>query len=462
MISQACAGLLLRPGLGKTTVSYAAIKILLDKKLIRKSLVIAPLRVAYNVWPKQKDDWAEFKDLRVVVLHGGRKEESLREEADIYVINPEGLEWLFRPVFEVKKDSKGNLVTNKKKIISIDDSRIKDFDVLLVDESTKFKAYDSQRFNLLKNVLKYFKRRYILTGTITPNGLLDLFGQIYILDQGAALGRFITHYRQKWFYPGGYGGYQWSPQRNAKEEISAKIAPLVIQIDHKDHLVMPKLMPPNDIFVDLTKKVMDQYRSMAKKLKAEFDDGTIVAKNAAVASGKCRQIANGGIYTNAEGTEFEVLHEEKLGALGDLLEELSGEPVLIAYQFQFDRALIEARFGIPTIGRGDPKRDSSIMEQFRRGQIPAVMGHPETISLGLDGLQDSCSNICWYGVPWNLLHYLQTIDRIWRQGSRADSVSIHRLLARGTIDERVVEILDDKDATQSDFLALLGSLTLAN
>lgn len=454
--------MLLRPGLGKTTVSYAAIKILKDQKLIRKTLVVAPLRVAYNVWPNQKNDWEDFKELRVSVLHGAGKERALLDDSDIYVINPEGLEWLLSPKYEQKKDSKGVLKTNKKKIISIDVSRIAEFDVLLVDESTKFKAYDSLRFTLIKYALKYFKRRYILTGTITPNGLLDLFGQIFILDQGAALGRYITHYREKWFYPSGYGGYTWAPQVNAKEEISAKVAPLVIQIDHKDHLAMPELMPPNDIYIDLPPSVRVQYDMMEKKLKAQYEEGTVIAANSAVASGKCRQIANGALYTNPpSNTEWSVLHEEKLGALDDLLEELSGEPLLIAYQFRFDRELISKRLNIPSIGQGDPRRDMVVMEQFRKGQLRAVMGHPETISLGLDGLQDSCSNVCWFGVPWNLLHYLQTIDRIWRQGSRARTVSIHRLLARNTIDESVVEVLDSKDATQSDFLALLGRLTSA-
>lgn len=393
----------------------------------------------------------------MIVLHGSEKERLLREKADIYVINPEGLEWLFAPEYEKKKDSKGVIAINKKKIIGIHVSRIAHMDVLVVDESTKFKSHSSNRFALIKSALKYFKRRYILTGTIVPNGLLDLFGQIFILDQGAALGRFITHYREKYFYSSGYGGYDFQPKVDAHKEIADRIAPLVIQIDHKDHLVMPKMMPPHDIFIDLPPKVLAMYKTMEKKLFSDIASGKVVAKNAATSSSKCRQICQGAIYIDEN--HYETLHTEKLDALGDLLEELSGEPVLIAYQFEFDRIGISKRFGIPSIGRGNPKSDAEIMAKFRRGELPAVMGHPETISLGLDGLQDSCSNLCWYGVPWNLLHYLQTIDRIWRQGSTADSVSLHRILARRTIDERVVEVVEDKDATQDDFLNLLGKLT---
>lgn len=461
MISQACAGLLLRPGLGKTTTAYAAVKILKDKKLARKTLVVAPLRVAYNVWPEQKNDWEEFKDLKVQILHGSDKEFALKQDADIYVINPEGLEWLFEPTYEVKVDSKGVALTNKKKVLKINAKRIEEFDVLLVDESTKFKAHNSNRFKLIQFALKYFKRRYILTGTIAPNGLLDIWAQIYILDQGASLGRFITHYREKWFHQGGYGGYDWYPDQKASKEIAEKIAPLTIQIDHKDYLEMPEILPPNDIFIELPTKVMDQYKTMEKKLVAEILSGKIVAKNGAVSSGKCRQIANGALYLE-DGVHYEVLHEEKLKALEDLIEELSGEPVLIAYQFQFDREMIAKRLKIPTIGRGDAAKDREVIKAFSRGELPAVMGHPESISLGLDGLQDSCHNVCWYGVPWNLLHYVQTLDRIWRPGSRSKTVSIHRILAKDTIDQDVVETIEGKETEQDLFLAIVGKLTERN
>ena len=282
-----------------------------------------------------------------------------------------------------------------------------------------------------------------------------LFSQIFVLDGGAALGRFITHYREKYFYPGGFGGYEWKPKVDAATDIAKRIAPLVLQVDHKNHLDMPELLPPHDIWVDMPPKVVIQYKGMEKKLMSDILNGKVVAANAAVASGKCRQIANGALYLEG-GKEYEELHDEKLKALEDLIEELSGEPVLIAYQFEFDRDRIEKRLKIPCIGRGNPVRDAEVMAAFKRGELPAVMGHPETISLGLDGLQNSCSNLCWYGVPWNLLHYVQTIDRIWRQGSRASSVSIHRILTRGTVDERVLEVIEDKEATQDSFLKILG------
>ena len=445
--------------MGKTTTTYATIKILKEKGFIKKTLVVCPLRPAYNVWPNQCHEWQQFDDLRVEILHGPNKEAALARDADIYVINPEGLEWLFQPTYATKMDSRGKEMQNKKAIRGISVVRIAKFDVLVVDESTKFKAYDTNRFALLKATLRHFKRRYILTGTITPNGLMDLFGQIYILDEGASLGRYITHYRTKWFYPSGYGGYDWKPQVNARDEISKAIAPLVVQFDPGDHLQLPELLPPHDIFVELPPAAREQYKSMETELKSKLAAGTIVAANAAVASGKCRQIANGSLYTEEGSKEFVNVHDEKLDALTDLIEELSGEPLLIAYQFKFDAVRIAARLKIPSIGSGSVAADMAVIQTFRRGELPAVMGHPETISLGLDGLQDSCHNICWYGLPWNLLHYLQTIDRVRRQGSRSNTVTLHRIIARGTIDEDVLEVLDKKDADQSDFLKLLGKLT---
>jgi len=456
MVSQACAGLLLRPGLGKTTTSYAAATILQEKKLTKAWLVVAPLQVAYNVWPKQCKEWDQFKHLSVGVLHGPRKEEVLKEKHDIYVINPEGLEWLFKPVYDKKKDSTGKEVINKKKIVGIE-RKLDNIDVLLVDESTKFKDGQTQRFALLRHVLRFFKRRYILTGTPAPKGLMDLWGQVYILDEGASLGRYITHYRQEYFHQSGYGGYEWTPDEGAVERVARRIAPLVIQIDHTEYLKMPKLLPPNDIIVTLPEKVMKMYREMARKLVAQVQAGEIVAANAAVASSKLRQICQGALYTDGQGA-YEIVHTEKLDALADYLEQMQGNPVLIPYVFQFDRDMIQTKLKIPCLG-ANAIENGKLIEQFRAGHLPALIGHPATISLGLDGLQDSCSNICWYGIPWSLLHYTQTIDRVWRQGSRAESVQVTRILADAPIDYLVTEVLDDREATEASFLKLLGALT---
>lgn len=449
MIQQACAGLLFDPGMGKTTTSYCAFSILQQQGFVKRMLVVAPLRVAYNVWPVQCKEWEEFKHLRVGILHGPNKDAVLAdaENYDILCINPEGLPWLTGASLNAKKQ----LIVDKARLAMI--RRL--LDVLLVDESTKFKDSQTTRFKIIKQLVPIFRRRYILTGTIAPNGLLDLFGQIYLLDEGQSLGRYITHYRTTFFYPSGFGGYTYLPQPDAQERIVEKIKPLTMRLDAADYLELPELVN-DDIYVELGARERKMYSRMEEAMMAEVAAGNVVAANAAVASSKCRQIANGGLYTGLEDGDWDDVHDIKLSALEDLLDQLGGQPCIIAYEYDFDRQKIRKKLKLPCIGRGSTtKKDSLLIQQFRRGEIPALLGHPETISLGLDGLQDSCNNICWYGLPWNLLHYLQTIDRIKRQGSTSKQVFNHRIIMRDTVDERVLRVLGDKTATQNSLLNLL-------
>jgi SNF2 family DNA or RNA helicase len=443
-VSQACVGLLFDPGMGKTTTAYAILTILLKQSLVRCALVIAPLRVVYNVWPRQCREWKEFEHLNVGVLHGPQKENVLAhaEQYDILCINPEGLDWLT-----------GAVHTKGTKLDPVRVKMLREiFDYLIVDESTKFKDSGTQRFHVLRKLIPMFRRRMILTGTIVPNGLLDLFGQIFILDEGAALHPYITRYRNEYFYPSGFGGYTFLPQPDAEVRIIKKIAPLVLRLEAKDYLELPECLDDDRYLEFPDEKVKKIYKAMEDEMMADIADGRIVAANAAVASSKCRQIANGGLYTQAP--EWQKIHSVKLDALRDLIEELSGQPLLIAYEFNFDWEMLEKVLHIPRIGIS-PKKDSMLIQAFRSGALPALMGHPESISLGLDGLQDNCSHICWYGIPWNLLHYKQTIDRVVRQGSKAKRVINHRLIMRGTVDERVLTVLGQKDKTQRDFLELL-------
>lgn len=445
-IAQACAGFLMSPGMGKTTTIYAIYSILKAKAFCKRVLVIAPLRVAYNVWPTQCHEWAEFDHLKVLVLHGKDKEKNLYDEsADICVINPEGLPWLTGAVKFGKAQR-------------LDAQRLahlrQHFDVLVVDESTKFKDTQTGRFKILRQFVKNFRRRYILTGTFSPNGLLDLFGQVYILDEGASLGAYITHYRNKYFYPTHRDGYALAPHEWAPAAIAEKIAPLCLVLDRHQHLDMPDLLY-NDIWVDLPTHAKGTYKLMQDALVAQLEAGTIIAANAAVASSKCRQIANGCIYN--ENGEYSHIHDEKLGALEDLIESMSGEPLLVAYEFKFDLERIQEKFKAPALGQGSQQKDSDLIMLFNAGKIPVLLGHPASIALGLN-LQGSCFNMAWFGLPWNLEQYLQTIDRIYRQGQKSAQVIVHRILARDTLDERVLKVLGDKDKTQGDFLRLLQDI----
>lgn len=458
MLKQACFGLLYKPGLGKTTVVYMACRILLEKGFVKRTLVVCPIKPAYRVWPHQKDKYLEFKHLRVGLLHGPNKEKVLADpNYDIYVINPEGLAWLLNVTMEEYITQKGK----KKRRPVFDRVRLawlaQMFQMLVVDESTDFRYSDTTRFTLLKEIIKFMKRRYIMTGTPMPKTLMDLFGQIYILDQGDALGRFITHYRTTYFYPDPHVQYGWLPQPAAFERITKRIANQVQVVEHKGNIDLPEILF-NDVWVDLPPEVMVRYRAMQRDLVALVESGSVVAANAAVASSKCRQIANGALYHSEVEGEYTPLHDEKLEALRSIINELQGDPLLVTYEFQFDRDRIEEELEAPCISTGNAKRDDALIERFSRGELAVVQGHPKSISLGIDGLQDNCHNIAMFGVTWNLLHYEQVIDRIRRHGSKSKFVTVHRILARGTVDERVLEVLDERERGQKDFMSVLKSL----
>lgn len=443
-VSQACAGFLLAPGLGKTTIIYAVFKILKDAGFIKRMLVICPLKPAYNVWPKQKDKWDEFKDLRVCVLHGKNKEQLLASnDYDIYVINPEGLPWLF------SSDAKGVPSLDRKSFIK------NKFDVLCVDESTKFKDTSTARFKLLRRIVPVFKRRYILTGTFTPTGLEDLFGQIFILDEGATLGQYITHYRARYFHTQPWDKYTLIPNVGAVEEVGDKIASLVLRVSRKEIPDLPNLIF-DDRYVDMPEAAMTMYLEAERDLLIKLEAKQIVAANAAVASSKCRQIANGFVYD--QDKRAEVLHDEKMKELKNLIDELQGEPLIVTYEFEQDRDMMIKELGAPCISTGNTRKDDETIERFRRGAYPVVIGSTASISLGIDGLQDVCGHMAMFGVTWKLVDYLQVIDRIRRQGSSHTNVVIHRILARGTVDERVVQRLHDREEEMVDFMDLLQSM----
>lgn len=454
MVEQACLGLLLPPGAGKTSMIYMMLAVLLQKGFIKRALVICPVRPMYRVWPHQKDRFEQFHNLRVNVLHGKDKDEALvDDDVDISVINPEGLDWLLATHEVTNSRGKKQKVADKVRLKWLA-SR---YDVLVVDESTKFKNSQSNRFKLLKELVPKFKRRYILTGTPTPKGLLDLFGQIYILDEGQSLGRYITHYRTEFFYPSGYGGYDWTPQPDAAQRIGERIAPLVFRRDLKDaEIDLPEIVF-NDIWVDLPPAAMKQYRRMEDDLVAEVESLEVVAENGAVASGKCRQLANGILINTEDGTHT-VVHDAKMEALEELIDQLQGEPCLVTYEFRPDAERITKLLKCPNVSSGNAKADDKNLELFSKGRLHAVTGNPASIALGIDGMQDSCCNIAMVGCTWKLQDYMQVIDRIRRQGSKSSRVWVHRILARGTLDERMLGVLDQREATQEDFMKLLKSL----
>lgn len=422
---------LLDPGLGKTSITLKAFCNLKKKGVAGRMLVIAPLRVCHMVWPAEVAGWEDFRHLKVVVLHGKDKEKKLHEEADIYVINPEGLEWLLC-------GSSGRFDSRRWRSLL--------FDTLVVDELTRFKNSQGKRFKLLKMVLATFLRRWGLTGTPAPNGLLDLFGQVYVMDEGRALGRYITHYKRDYFRPLDPNGWKWAPQRGAEERIYAALAPLAIRMAATDYLELPEQVDVKHI-IELPPKVRKLYDELEDDLVAKYGSGLVVAGNAAAASTKCRQICNGRLYVDDDivslvaGKRRTVmdLHELKLDAVEELLENLQGHQLLLGYEFNHDLEAIMKRFGkngkMPYIGAGvDSKRALEYEREWNAGNIQLLPAHPASAGHGLNMQKGQASNLGWYGVPWDAELYWQFIKRILRQGNENKHVMNHLFLAKDTVD----------------------------
>lgn len=431
LLSQASAGLFLDPGLGKTSIVLAALKILKAKGLLGRCLIIAPLRVMSGVWPQEIEKWDDFQEMTWTILHGPKKLQRISSQTDIHLINPEGIPWL------------------------VETGKLSQYDVIVIDESRRFSNSQTKRFKALRPWLPSFRRRWILTGTPMPNGLMDLFGQMYILDLGRSLGRFITHYRREFFRESGYGGYEWTPQDDAFPRIIDRISPLILRLKASDYLQMPKLIV-NSILVDLPAKARKIYKELDDEFIAESEGRSIVASTAAVRGVKLRQVCNGAVY-DTEGNAV-TIHDEKLQALDSLVEELGGAPLLVLYEFNHDRDRISALLGdsVPILGSGlNATRTNSIIAGFNAGDIPLLLGHPASMGHGLN-LQGSCHHIVWFGVPWDLEYYEQAIARVYRQGQASDTVFVYLIAARKTYEDKIALVLGQKDRRQQGLLQALS------
>lgn len=432
-LGHSSAGIFLDPGMSKTAISLTVVELLSSKSAIKAVLVVVPIRPMYKTWPDEIKKWDHLNHLSYTILHGDDKDKRLRDKVTLYLINPEGLKWFF------KNDGLTKIGA----------------DMLIIDESTKFKDWSSLRFkHLLKPVLPNFKRRLILTGEPAPNGYEDLFPQVYIIDLGKSLGRFITHYRAEYFYQESWDQYNWYLRLGADQEIQEKIKPIVVRYAASDHLEMPELKF-NDILVDLPPDARKIYKDFEDKFLAEINGQFVMTPHAAAQSSKCRQVANGGVFD--ESHIALQIHDAKTQALVDLVEELSGQPVLICYEFQHDIDRIKRAFPdiINLTGLNGPKLDQAIND-FNAGKLPYLLGHTMSAGHGLN-LQEACHHVCYYGLTWDLDGYHQFYKRIWRQGQKSDYVMVHRILADRTLDKRVARVLKEKATTQAELLEALRS-----
>lgn len=420
------AALLLSMGLGKTSTTLTALDdLLFDSFEIHKVLVIAPLRVT-KVWLDEVKKWNHLNYLRCSLVAGTEQERkrALWANADIYIINRENVQWL------------------------IDESGIQfDFDTLVVDELSSFKNFKTKRFKSLMKVRPMVKRVIGLTGTPTSNGLMDLWSEFKLLDQGKRLGRFITNYRDQYFRPDKRNGqvvFSYKPLPFAEDAIYDKISDITISMKANDYLNMPELIS-NHIEVEMSEKEMKVYQELKQELVITLGDEDVTASNAASLSNKLTQMANGAIYL--DNHESAIIHDRKLDALEDLIEAQCDKPVLVAYWFKHDLDRIKNRLEELKVNFKEIKTEASI-EDWNKGNIEVGLIHPASAGHGLN-LQEGGSTLIWFGLTWSLELYEQTNARLYRQGQKDRCVVIEHIVTKGTIDEQIIKALEEKDKSQS-------------
>ncbi|MDB2108613.1 DEAD/DEAH box helicase [Clostridium paraputrificum] len=415
------AAVLLEMGLGKSVITLTAINDLLYNSFeVRKVLVIAPLRVARDTWPAEIEKWDHLKDITYSVVIGTERERkaALRTKASIYLINRENVDWLI----------------NKSGFPF-------DFDMVVIDELSSFKSGTAKRFKSLLKVRPKVKRIVGLTGTPSSNGLMDLWAEFRILDMGERLERYITHYRMNFFVPDKRNQqmiFSYKPRPGAEDAIYRLISDITISMKSADFLKMPECII-NEVEVHLSEEERSVYEELRQDMVVSLGEEEIDAVNAAALSGKLLQMANGAIY-NEEKEVFHI-HDRKLDALEDLIEGANGKPVLVAYWYNHDLERIKKRFKVREI------KTSKDIKDWNNGDIPVAVIHPASAGHGLN-LQSGGSTLIWFGLTWSLELYQQTNARLYRQGQN-DTVVIHHIIAKDTIDEDVMRALRLKEKTQS-------------
>lgn len=427
VVNHTISAVLLEMGLGKSVITLTAIdELMLDYFDVSRTLVIAPLRVANTTWPEEIKKWDHLKYLTYSVVTGSEKERlsALRRPAHIYVINRENVDWLI---------TKSGYPFN--------------FDMVVIDELSSFKSNQAKRFKSLLKARPKVKRIVGLTGTPSSNGLMDLWAEFRLLDMGERLGRYITHYRQNFFVPDKRNQhiiFSYKPKDGAEKMIYSLISDITISMKAKDFLKMPECVI-NEVLVSLSEKEQKLYDSLKEDMIIKIKDEEIDAINAAALSNKLLQMSNGAVYNDEK--ESVVIHERKLDALEDLIEGANGKPVLIAYWFKHDLERIIKRFDVREI------KTSKDINDWNDGNIPVAVIHPASAGHGLN-LQSGGSTLIWFGLTWSLELYQQTNARLYRQG-QTNTVVIHHILTKGTIDEDVIKALKAKEKVQD---ALIDSV----
>lgn len=431
IIEHPYSGLLLDMGLGKTASALTAIDELMNVFCeILKVLIIAPLRVAEHTWTSEAKKWKHLEHLSFSLVLGSevQRKQALKKQADIYLINRENVAWLV-----------SHLAGSWP------------FDMLVIDELSSFKSSKSIRFKALRQVRPKIKRITGLTGTPTPNGLVDLWSQMYLLDMGERLGKSLTGYRQQYFLPNQRNGhivYNYKIKKDSEQQIYQKIGDICISMKAEDYLQLPKRID-QDVVIEMPIDIKKQYDEFEKKQILALEDlDEISVANAAALSNKLLQYANGAVY-NAEKDFYEV-HRLKLDALEDILEAMNGQPLLCFYSFRHDVVQIKKY-----LSNYDPYilQDAKDIDRWNRGEIPFLLAHPASAGHGLN-MQDGGHNMVWYGLPWALELYQQAVKRLDRQGQTKPVIN-KRLILKGTMDEDVAVSLTNKAVGQDALMQAL-------
>lgn len=424
VLGHPACGLILDMGLGKSVITLSALwDLILDSFDVGKVLVIAPKRVAEDTWPKELAKWDHLKGLTYSLVLGSEKERraALQQRAFLYIINRENVCWL------------------------VDNYRW-DFDTLVIDEMSSFKSAKAQRFKALKKVRPLIRRVIGLTGTPSPNSLMDLWPEIYLLDMGQRLGRFIGGYRDRFFVPDKRSReivYSYKPREGAEDTIYGLISDICISMRADDYLDMPEMIS-NRIEVRMDARERGIYDQFRRDMFVRLPDGELDAVNAAALSGKLLQMANGAVYD--ENRIVHHIHDRKLDALEDLIEAANGKPMLVGYWYQHDRDRIKSRFKVREI------RNTKDIGDWNAGRIPVALIHPASAGHGLN-LQEGGSTLVWFGLTWSLELYKQLIGRILRQGQKARTVVVQHIITVGTHDEDIMLALDDRDMGQNRLIS---------
>jgi len=425
-------------GLGKTAIVLHAVN-----ELELPALVVAPLKVTYNTWPEEIKDWDLDGDVTVSILHGPNKDQAFKTKAQVHVINYDGLPWLYKKLYKLHKAGKPM-----------------PYKVLVLDESTYIKDYTSNRFGLLCAMRDMFTHVVNLSGTPSPNSLMDLWAQYYILDKGETLGKDYRVFRAKFFEQDTYRKYKWNPRFGAEDTIYKLVAGKTFRLQSDDYIDLPKRIF-NKISLEFPAKERKQYESFKKDFVLLLDQAKVASLNEASLNSKLRQFVQGSVYENFDdgGRRVHFIHNIKVAALRHLIETNSGKNFICLVQFQFEIDMLLKEFPEAPFITGATKTadGNKALADWNRGKVPLLFAHPRSVGVGLN-LQKGGHNLVWYALTYSLFDYLQTNKRLHRSG-QVSTVVIHHLIMRGTIDELVFKALNTKGMTQDKFLLFLREET---